>query len=115
MLSASYDDRRRTLKCTVAVVGADLGTRVAREMQASARKGALVAHADLRLSDTASGYAVDVLRELGFFFSGLLPEYHDGDILRMQWVDDSVDVTSADVIALDSTRAIEAFVLGDRP
>lgn len=62
-----------------------------------------------------SFYDVDALRELGFFFSGLLPEYQDGDILRMQRLDDSVDVAPAGLIELDSTRAIEAFVLEDPP
>jgi GNAT superfamily N-acetyltransferase len=114
-LSASYDSRRRTLKVQVLRVGSDLALRVASEMNAPGREGALIAHADISLRDPASAFATDALRQMGFFFAGLLPEYHDGDTLRMQWLDDTVEVATGGVIALESTRAIEAFVLEDRP
>jgi len=114
-LSAFYDDRRQTLRITVGRVGADLAERVESEMSATGRKRILIVHADLHLGDAAAGAGVDALRPLGFFFSGLLPEYHDGDNLRMQWLDDSVEAAAAGVIALESTRDIETFVLEDRP
>ena len=114
-LAAKYDERRQTLRLELERIGPDLAARVASEMQAPKATPLLVVHADLRLGDSAAEAAVGALRELGFFFAGLLPEYRDGDILRMQWLDGSVDVASAGAIERDSTRAIEAFVLEDRP
>ena len=114
-LMTSYDQRRQTARFGISRVGSDLAARVEAEMAGSREQGMLVAHADLHLGDSAVSAAVDVLRSLGFFFAGLLPEYRDGDILRLQWLDDSVDVEAAGAIALGSTRAIEAFVMEDRP
>ena len=113
-LRSSYDSRRQTGRIQVRRAGADLAERVRAELSAERSAPMLVAHIDLHLSDAGIGAAVDALRALGFFFSGLLPEYHDGDTLRMQWLDDSVEVATAGVIENDSTRAIEAFVLEDR-
>jgi hypothetical protein len=35
--------------------------------------------------------ATETLRAREFSFAGLLPEYRDGDVLRMQWLAESVD------------------------
>ena len=114
-MAASYDPRRQTLKARVARSGADLRSRLARELDEATHRGALVAHVDLPLSHPATPSAAQDIRSLGFFFAGLLPEYRDGDVLRMQWVSDSVSVGEADAITASSTRSIEAFVLEDRP
>jgi len=114
LLHAAYDERRQALKIDVAGAGFDFPTAIDAEIQDRVREGALVAHVDLRLSREDTPPAAAALRGLGFFFSGLLPEYHDGDVLRMQWLHGSVNIGAADVIALGSTRAIEAFVLEDR-
>ena len=47
-------------------------------------------------------------------FNPATPEFDDGDILRMQWLDGSVGVAAAGAIVSETTRGIEAFVLEDR-
>jgi hypothetical protein len=51
---------------------------------------------------------------MGYSFAGLLPEYRDGDVLRMQWLSPEASASGSAVLSTDTTRAIEAFVLEDR-
>jgi serine/threonine-protein kinase RsbW len=113
-LERVYDERRQTLRIAVTRPGSDLADEVGAETREAAAHGGLVAHVDLSLADSATPAASRALRAQGFFFAGLLPEYRDGDVLRMQWLADTVDDTAASILSTDSTRAIEAFVLKDR-
>jgi GNAT superfamily N-acetyltransferase len=113
-LEHAYDPRRRILRIAVARAGRDLVARVADEKRAAAERGGLVAHVDLALSDPATHSATEALRAQGFSFAGLLPEYREGDTLRLQWLADTADDTAFSVLFNDSTRAIAALVERDR-
>jgi len=113
-LEQAYDERRQILRLVVTSAGGDLGARVEAEICAAADRGGLVAHADLSLAHAATPAVADALRAHGFSFAGLLPEYRDGDVLRMQWLAGSVDRAASSVISTDSTREIVAFVSADR-
>ena len=113
-LERVYDERRQTLRVAVTRPGSDLADKVGAETLGAAKHGGLVAHIDLPLADPATPAASEALRAQAFFFAGLLPEYRDGDVLRMQWLADTVDDMAASILSTDSTRAIEAFVLKDR-
>jgi GNAT superfamily N-acetyltransferase len=113
-ISSRYDARRQILRLAVWRVGRDLTAKVRAESQIAESRGGLVAHVDLPLSDPATPQVAESLRAYGFFFAGLLPEYRDGDALRMQWLANSVAISPSRALATDSMRAIEAFVLEDR-
>jgi serine/threonine-protein kinase RsbW len=113
-LEHTYDARRQILRIAVTRTGLDLATRVENEKHAAAKRGGLVAHVDLALSNPATPAATEALRALGFSFAGLLPEYRDGDTLRLQWVAESVDSTEPSVLSTEATRAIAAIVESDR-
>jgi serine/threonine-protein kinase RsbW len=113
-LAAAFDARRRLLRIAVERVGDDLAARVASETRAAARRGAVVAHVDLPLADARVSTAVEDLRAGGFSFAGLLPEYRDGDVLRLQWLADSIADTGASILSSEATREIAAFVIEDR-
>ena len=113
-LEQAYDERRQILRVAVARAGGDLATRVEAETREAVKRGALVAHVDLPLSDPAAPMATEALRTQGFSFAGLLPEYRDGDLLRLQWLADSVDETAFSVLSTDAMQAIAALVLKDR-
>jgi hypothetical protein len=53
-------------------------------------------YVDLPLSDPAAQSAGARLDELGFFFGGIIPELHDGDVLRLQYLNE-VDIRPEDV------------------
>jgi serine/threonine-protein kinase RsbW len=53
-------------------------------------------YVDLPLSHPAVQNAGASLNELGFFFGGIIPELHDGDVLRLQYLNE-VDIRPEDV------------------
>jgi serine/threonine-protein kinase RsbW len=53
-------------------------------------------YADLPLSSPAVEHAGAGLGGLGFFFGGVLPELRDGDVLRLQYLNE-VDIRPEDV------------------
>ncbi|MGB5695172.1 MAG: GNAT family N-acetyltransferase [Polyangiales bacterium] len=112
-LTVAYDERRQTLRVAVTRIGEDLGSRIEAERRRAAESGGLVAHVDLPLGDSGTPAATQTLCSLDFFFAGLLPEYRDGDVLRLQWLAPSADCAGSPILTTDSTRAIESFVLNE--
>ena len=55
-----------------------------------------VIYVDLPLSNPATQICGDSLEELGFFFGGILPEARDGDVLRLQYLN-NVEIERGDV------------------
>jgi serine/threonine-protein kinase RsbW len=113
-LERSYDARRQTLRIAVVRAGDDLVERLDSERRQAVELGGLIAHVDLPLGQPTTPVASEALREIAFSFAGVLPEYRDGDVLRLQWLADSVDEGAFSVLASDSSRALQAFVLADR-
>lgn len=107
----AFDPRRSLARVTVARAGADLAERV---------RGALGQHAaeveqvDVPLGDPTSACAVDALRALGFFVSGLLPEYHAGDVLRLQRLSVPSPEVLAPTLATAGGRELLATISSDR-
>ena len=54
----------------------------------------------------------ETLAERGFFVGGLLPEYRDGDVLRLQRIEAAVSSFSAPVLS-PAARDVVRFVLAD--
>jgi hypothetical protein len=113
-LEQSYNQRRQTLRVAVTRAGDDLARRIDVEVGAAVKQGALVVHVDLMLCDSSAPAATEALRSRGFSLAGLLPEYRDGDVLRLQWLADEVDETAFSVLSTEATQAIAALVLADR-
>jgi Histidine kinase-like ATPase domain len=55
-----------------------------------------VIYVDLPLSNPATQISADLLEELGFFFGGIIPEAKDGDVLRLQYLN-NVEIDLDDV------------------
>jgi GNAT superfamily N-acetyltransferase len=75
------DARRRVLRVWVDAAGEDLPEQVER---ITSPCNADVVQVDLALSDPGVDLAVESLRRLGFRFCALLPEWNEGDALRLQ-------------------------------
>lgn len=54
---------------------------------------------DLPLGDPATAHFCAALEMLGFFFSGIIPEMFDGDVLRIQYLN-NVSIDSAKVVVV---------------
>jgi hypothetical protein len=76
-----HDERRGLARAQVTRVCDDVGEAVRAafgEVRVSLKQ------VDLPMFDAATPTAAAALRPLGFFFSAILPEYLDGDVLRLQ-------------------------------
>jgi serine/threonine-protein kinase RsbW len=76
-----FDARRALLRIDVSFAGSGLRERVLEALEGTE---SVVQQIDLRMAERSITAAIDVVRELGFFFSAILPEYLDGDVLRLQ-------------------------------
>jgi serine/threonine-protein kinase RsbW len=81
----------RTATIEVRVIGADIDKRVRTKLIELGKEGFNALYLDLHLMDPFSVEALVRLEGLGFFLSGLLPDYSDGDILRLQYYNTAVD------------------------
>jgi serine/threonine-protein kinase RsbW len=71
-------------------------------------------YADLPLFSKQSGVLGAQLRKMGFFFGGVIPVLRDGDILRMQYLN-NVEISRDDIaIASDFGRTLLDFIFEDR-
>jgi serine/threonine-protein kinase RsbW len=70
---------------------------------------------DLPLAHPAAALLCAPLEALGFFFAGVVPELADGDVLRLQYLNNlDVDV-DAPQIASDFGKELYAYVVRARP
>ena len=71
-------------------------------------------YVDLPLSHPAVQSAAARLDELGFFFGGIIPELRDGDVLRLQYLNE-VDVRPEDVsTASDFGQGLVNLIFGQK-
>lgn len=113
ILALRREPRRGLLRVEVRAIGRDLAERVRAALAAEAAWSRL-AHVDLPLGDPAVGRAAETLRPLGFFFGAHLPELRDGDVLRLQRVDDPTRAELAPVLVNPAARERLALALSDR-
>ena len=53
-------------------------------------------YADLPLNSKGTGYIASRLRDLGFFFGYVIPEFSDSDVLRLQYLN-NVEISKDDI------------------
>jgi hypothetical protein len=106
-LHTAIDRRRGLVRVTVEQIGGDLRDRVAAEIGA---RDAAVVHVDLEMAAPETPAAVSALGELGLFFSAVLPEYLDGDVLRLQ----RTAASPRPELVTDDARRLLAAIEADR-
>jgi len=71
-------------------------------------------YVDLPLAQTGAGALGAGIRELGFFFGALIPEFGRGDVLRLQYLNNVVVVPADIHTASDAGRKLLATILDDQ-
>jgi hypothetical protein len=102
--------RRHLLRLHVEQTGTDLVPRV---LDAVERAAQPIVQVDLPLSDPGADAAFEALREAGFFYCALLPDYRDGDVLRLQQLAQRRDPGDV-AVATDDARRLLAYLDADR-
>lgn len=71
-------------------------------------------YVDLPLNKKGTGYIASRLRELGFFFGYIIPEYSDSDVLRLQYLN-NVEISKEDIkTASEFGQYLLDTIMGDR-
>jgi GNAT superfamily N-acetyltransferase len=105
------DERRGVLKLSVTSPGR---MTAALEREALAEGGGSRAtQIDVPLREPQAACVATRLREIGFFFGALLPEYRDGDVLRLQRLPSVPAANAAPVLESSAMRELADFVLRD--
>lgn len=107
---ARFDTNRAILRIEVRAAGSDLDERV--ERATLEHSSAHAVQIDLCLCDARAAAATDALREHGFFYGGLLPEYRDGDVFRLQRLAEP-STANVPVLSTPDQRELAAFVLAE--
>ncbi|MFQ5442208.1 MAG: GNAT family N-acetyltransferase [Thermodesulfobacteriota bacterium] len=71
--------------------GQDLVRRIKAKMVELEKKGFNAIFIDLELKDPFTPEATAWIEDLGFFFSGLLPDFSEGDVLRLQYYNTAIE------------------------
>jgi serine/threonine-protein kinase RsbW len=108
-LRAKLDTRRDLLRIEVERIGEDLLERVEDAVKTAPAE---VTHIDLLLSDAGVPGAVEALRDMGFLFCALLPEFAASDVLRFQRL--RSEPTALPELVYPEAREILAAALADR-
>ncbi len=83
-LNLKIKPHHRTAVITVRKFGKDFLERLQTKTTELSNKNFNALYIDLELRDPFTPRAVSMAEDLGFFFSGILPDYSDGDVLRLQ-------------------------------
>jgi serine/threonine-protein kinase RsbW len=78
------------------------------------QQGVACVYLDLPLRDPLTALLCKGFEGFGFFFAGLLIEYEDGDILRLQYLNDIAIDPAIIAIASDFGRTLLEYVLNQR-
>lgn len=92
------------------LLGRDFSTLVS---QALSEPGFDIFYLDLPLADPAIHQAVEIAREIGFFYGSLILERCGSDRIRMQYYDQALYQPDNLKIASDEGKALRDFVLKD--
>jgi serine/threonine-protein kinase RsbW len=104
VIELSIKPFHKTATIEVKKIGVDMARRIRAKLIELENKGFNALYLDLDLKDPPAAEAAGRLEALGFFFSGLLPDYSDGDVLRLQYYNTEVDY---DEIEAASPFAVE--------
>ena len=83
----------------VVCCGNDLEKRVEAKLIDLTNKGFNSICLDLNLKDSLTPIAAGKMEDLGFFFSGLMPDYSEGDILRLQLYNTVIDYDEIEAVS----------------
>ena len=110
-VTVARSEHRRSSTITVHQTGDDLDSIVEREL---AQASLEVLHVDLLMNEPHLDHTIDVLHRQGFVYCGLLPEFLEYDVLRMQRVTRPTANTFRPELATDGGRALLREILADR-
>ena len=113
-LHVELKERRSLARIEVEVAAADLVASVSHKLREVTLQRFDVIHLDLPLGDRTAMAAVDEFARLGFFYGAVIPELREGDVLRLQYLNNVEVDPDALVLYSDESKRILGEILADR-
>lgn len=101
----------RYVAIKVHAIGHDLARCIDRHL---GEHRAEVIHVDLPMNDPHIAHAVDTLCGMGWYFCGVFPEFHTGDVLRLQRIEHPTPTTFAPTLATPGGKRLLDDIIRDR-
>ncbi len=105
------DTNRGLLRLSVTQPSADLAAQITAAVRTNAHH---ILQIDLALADQSCAAAVVSLRALGCFFCAVLPEYDEGDTLRLQRLPDATGSRRYPDLVTEEARQLLTTIADDR-
>lgn len=117
VINLTVKPHHKTAFIDIESFGKDLDRRVKAKLVELGNKGTNAVYVNLELGDPFTPEATERLQALGFFFSGLLPDFSGGDVLRLQYYSYyNTDVDYDEIHAYSPfARELVAYVRGFDP
>ena len=106
--------RRGLARIEVDRVGADLEEVVTQRFRELCLRRVDVIHVDLPLDDANAMATVDALCALGLFFGAIIPEFRNGDVLRLQYLNNVALDLDRLVLYADEAKQMLEHIVADR-
>ena len=106
--------KRRLCRLDVMRVASDFREKLAGALAAPEVTGADIVHLDIPLGFPGVDVATAAARKQGFFFCSVLPEFREGDVVRLQRIDPDVEEQDTIVLHTDRSRSLLEIVESDR-
>lgn len=106
--------RRGLARIEVECAGTDLEAEVGHRFRELCLQRLDVIHLDLPLGNPMAMAAVGNLCKLGFFFGAVIPELHNGDVLRLQYLNNVALDPDRLVLYTDEAKRLLEAILADR-
>jgi serine/threonine-protein kinase RsbW len=113
-LRSVLDTARSLARVVIETAGTDLVSAVSEALRDVGSSAADIVHIDLRISDPSTPESAEMLRQLGFFFGGVLPELRDGDVIRLQSTTERPHDRSTIEVVSEVSEGLLDFVLADQ-
>ena len=93
-ISLRHDHNQAVIK--IEKIGKSTAAEIGFQLKHLARERFDCIYVDIPLRQKGAGYIASALRRLGFFFGCIIPEYSEGDVLRLQYLN-NVDISREDI------------------
>lgn len=110
IFTSSYNQRSQNLQMNINQVGEKLADEIVELIK---QHQPCVSYLDIPVDCNGIDQAINSLNELGFFFAGLLPEFTDVDILRLQRLSHAVKADFKPKLTNDTACQLLKFIAAD--
>lgn len=114
VITTSFKPDFNTASVIIEEYGSDIIPRIRTTVKEFCMKKIDSIYLELPLSSPHTMHFAEDFRKIGFFMGGVIPEFRNGDVLKLQYLNNIYIDPSKIVVASERGRKVLAFILADR-